>query len=90
MAKGAAAEAFRLRDGAEEDAGLRENMSQTVTKVESCHWSVAGMPPGGYFYRIQRDREFFIFERLTFFILIKVAFRGSDAQSEDNAEKIAG
>ena len=46
-AKGAAAEASKSRRGAAGDAGLRENMSQTVTKVESYHWSRAGRIPAG-------------------------------------------
>ncbi len=36
-AKGAIAEASEAQ-GRADDAGLRENMSQTVTKVESYHW----------------------------------------------------
>ena len=45
-AKGAAAEASKAAM-ARRDAGLRENMSQTVTKVESYHWSKAGNDPAG-------------------------------------------
>lgn len=44
-AKGAAAEALEPHNEVGKGAGLRENMSQTVTKVESCHWSKAEHPP---------------------------------------------
>jgi len=40
-AKGAAAEVNEPHNEVSKSAGLRENMSQTVTKVESCHWSRA-------------------------------------------------
>ena len=40
-AKGAAAEVYEPYKDVGKSAGLRENMSQTVTKVESCHWSGA-------------------------------------------------
>ncbi len=39
--KGAAAEVYEPHNEVSKSAGLRENMSQTVTKVESCHWSRA-------------------------------------------------
>jgi len=42
LAKGAAAEVYEPHNEVSKSAGLRENMSQTVTKVESCHWSRAG------------------------------------------------
>ena len=55
-AKGAAAEVYEPHNEVSKSAGLRENMSQTVTKVESCHWSKAGLPPC---IDISIDREFF-------------------------------
>jgi len=34
-----------MHNAVQRDAGLREKMSQTVTKVESCHGSETGLNP---------------------------------------------
>lgn len=55
-------------------AGLREKISQTVTKVESYHWSGAGeeSPPGAGNCACPRfDREFFAFRKIRGFCLHK-------------------
>lgn len=48
-AKGAAAEVYEPHKDVSGSAGLRENMSQTVTKVESCQRSGRGSRLASFF-----------------------------------------
>ena len=69
--KGAIAEASEAQSRVE-GAGLRENMSQTVTKVESYHWLDAGEYPLRIHFcsSLCMTVSFSFFERLTFFMQI--------------------
>jgi len=65
--KGTIAEVLNVQCCAE-DAGLRENMSQTVTEVESYHWLEAGQP-ALYTYALCMAMSFSLCEKFMVFCL---------------------